>query len=198
MGIPIVAHDGTSIPEVTQGSALLVDARDPGALANALEQITKPEVAQQFSYHGDGFEAANAADRGFDKLQNLLLQTANGTARLQQKGVSSVDGLIGHFSAFALPRNMAEAKLTIATQPLFEDRTLIVHCGPQMQKSLKIRGDTPEEFTIPIETSHPTLVLEVTDAHRMNDHDPRKHGLLLRELRLNCAGLDWNLLHPQP
>jgi hypothetical protein len=198
MGLPIVAHDGTSIPEVTGGSALLVDARDPLALAAAMEQITRPEVSKKFVSPKDAADSTVGMDLEFERLLDLLLQTAAGPARLQQKGIFPADGLMEHFSAFALPRDFTQGELTLSTLPLFEPRTLIVYCGPEEQRRMVINGDEAGEFKIPIRASGPTLVLEVTNARRMNDQDPRTHGILIQGLRLTSGDFDWDLLHPQP
>jgi glycosyltransferase involved in cell wall biosynthesis len=40
-GVPVVASNVSSIPEVTGDAALLVDPRDDGALCDAMERILK-------------------------------------------------------------------------------------------------------------------------------------------------------------
>lgn len=49
LGVPVVAHHGTALPETVGGGGLLVDARDPASLADAMRRITTDEALRRRS-----------------------------------------------------------------------------------------------------------------------------------------------------
>jgi glycosyltransferase involved in cell wall biosynthesis len=51
-GLPVVASDRTSLPEVTGSAGLLVPAEDPSAWADALSQAMRPDVAARMRAAG--------------------------------------------------------------------------------------------------------------------------------------------------
>lgn len=63
LGCPVIAYSGSCIPEVAGDAALLVDTRDPGAIARALLELQDPTIRQNLVERGRIHAAAFSWER---------------------------------------------------------------------------------------------------------------------------------------
>jgi glycosyltransferase involved in cell wall biosynthesis len=75
-GLPVVASDRTSLPEVTGSAGLLVPAEDPSAWADSLSQALQPEVTARLRDAGLGREQAFTWGRSAEIVHTCLVQAA--------------------------------------------------------------------------------------------------------------------------
>jgi glycosyltransferase involved in cell wall biosynthesis len=76
-GIPVVAANNSSLPEVVGNAGLLVDPQDGSAIANALERLlSDPGLRQQLSRLGQEraclFSAREAAQKHLELYREVL------------------------------------------------------------------------------------------------------------------------------
>ncbi len=197
-GVPIIANNVTAIPEITGAAALLVDARQPAALAAAMQRIAgEPELRVSLSAQGYARLSHFSADAEFGKLLDSLFAVAREPARCRHLGYYPVDGLTAPRAIFALPAVEREVTLVLTTRPLGVARTLQIACGGKILTEHVIPADRPETLSLTFLPGARALTLGVPDANSLSATDPRIHGILLEELQVQTADGEWHdLLNP--
>ncbi len=73
-GVPVIASNSSSLPEITQGAALLVDPNDDDAIAEAMARIdSDPELREQLSQVGIERAKAFSWDTSAQKVWEMVL-----------------------------------------------------------------------------------------------------------------------------
>lgn len=195
-GVPIVAHNGTAIPEVVGQAALLVDATNPVQLANAMALITQDvRLRTMLAERGRRRALDFSPDVEFEKLYRLFVSARQLAAKWKRKGFYDVDGLTDPIAIFALPTLAGSANLSVSLKPLPADRTLQVWCGPDLVGEMKCAAFSHATGQFAFKPKCRALTLRVPNASRLCDTDPRTHGVLLESLRLETAdGESYDLL----
>ncbi len=196
LGTPIVAHNGTAIPEVVGQAALLVDARDPVQLADAMLQLTCDQsLRAQLTARGRRRAAEFSMDRETDRLHLLFHEARQRVPRQACRGYHRVDGLTDPTAVFALPWTSGSITVDIRLRPLPADRTLQVWCGPEMAGEMRSKASAPAAARFTFTPKVPSLTLRAVNATRLCETDPRTHGVLLERLAAETAeGASFDLL----
>jgi GT2 family glycosyltransferase/glycosyltransferase involved in cell wall biosynthesis len=187
-GVPIVAHNGTAIPEVVGQAALLVDARDPVKLASGMARISHDGPLRNLLVERGRRRVADfSADVEFGKLHRLLAHAGLSQAKWRRTGYCDVDGLTAPVAVFALPVFAGLVDLSVSLRSLPAGRTLQVWCGRDLIGEMKCPAFSPSAERFAFEPKSRALTLRVLDASRLCDTDPRTHGVLLESLTLRTA-----------
>lgn len=184
-GVPIVAHRGTAVPEVVGGAALLVDARDPGQLAEAMDRIANDAILRAtLAERGRKRLGEFSPDNDFAPLGRRLQESAAGESRWRHTGYHPADGLTDPVAMFALPRIPGPLEMRIGLRPLPAPRTLQAWCGPDLIETWSIAAFSPARCGKTFLPRARTLTFRVPGANRLCEADPRTHGVLLDSLHV--------------
>ncbi len=197
-GLPIIASQACSIPEIAGDAALLVDANDPGALADAMVRISSDSALRStLAEKGRQRLSLFSIEDQYRRLLEEILQTAVGPARCQRAGYYAEDGLTDPISLYALPIGDGEITLTLRNRPLPVNRTLRITCGRNLLLERILLANQTVELSVTFRPLAKNIVLHVLDASSLSATDPRTHGVLLDQLRIRTIdGHTHDLLEP--
>jgi hypothetical protein len=195
-GMPIIAGNVAAIPEIVGQAALLVDARNPVKLAEAMAQITQDvRLRTLLAQRGRRRVADFSPDVEFGKLHRLFFSAGQSEPIWRRRGYYDVDGLTDPLAIFALPRGPDRVTVSVALRPLPAERTLQISCGPDVIGEIQCAAFASAARRFVFEPKSRALTLRVLNASRLSDTDPRTHGVLLESLGLEASnGMSYNLL----
>jgi hypothetical protein len=195
-GVPIVAHNDTAIPEVVGQAALLVDARNPVQLADAMAQLTRDSrLRALLSERGRRRVVDFSVETEFSKLRQLLHSASHLRPRFRHWGYHEVDGLTNPIAIFALPRFDDPVTLEVGLRPLPAGRTLQIWCGPDLVGAIQCAASSSTAQQFAFQPRSRALTLRVLNAARLSATDPRTHGVLLERLTIGTLkGRSYDLL----
>lgn len=187
-GVPIIASRAAAIPEIAGDAALLVNASDPDELARAMLQVANSgALRDDLRARGRRRIRMFSIEKEFGRLADCMHTTARSSARWTQCGFHEIDGLAEELAIFALPRRTAPARLRVTTAPLGVERTLVVSCGGSRLATISVAASEPVSTTVRLPAAGRSLVLQVPDASRLSDTDPRSHGVVIESMKIQLA-----------
>jgi len=190
--LPIIAHNGTSLPEVAGDAAHFCDCRNPFSLSEAMIEVsTKANYRQVLIEAGrkrlNQFNLDQEAETLATRLHDTL---AAGTSRLSQSGISQ-DGWIGKSCILSTPKDLGRTTVEIECFPFPEARILSIHIGdyPFGSFELEMGEEYAIRFVADIEGQN--IKIESNEVSRIRSEDPRYFGV-----RLKSVSLSSELSHP--
>ena len=195
-GVPIVASDATSLPEVAGGAALLVDARRPRELADAMFRVAnEPDLRRQLTTRGSrralDFSMAQEAGRFLDCLRN---QRAGQAWRPSTLGILEA-GLIRKFALIDLPTIPTCCRLEIVAVPLSASRRVILGAGDACYGEFVLPRRKAPRITFDLVPNGKPLRIEVSEVCESRWRIKRRDGIHVTEAKLiKPDGTSLNLL----
>lgn len=194
--VPIVCSSETSLPEIAGDAALIVDARNPEKLAEAIERLASDETLRsdlvnkglqqltRFSIEQEG--------RTFLKVCTQLIGTAGAT---YYRGWYP-DGWTDPIACFALPRQQGSGGIELIFAPMPVARTVRLYLGKTPLGGYQIDAAKPASIRPKTTLTTGTLTLHTVDATNLSPSDHRTHGVLLQEIRFTDSEGGTQVLTP--
>lgn len=195
-GVPVLAHQETSLPEIAGAAAHFADARDPVAFATAMARIASDgELRARLVAAGRRrLTDFRFEDEMREFLATLRSTAEQGTRRHWAKGVHP-DGWTERRVAVALP-NVEIDEVEIEIAPMPAARRLRVHCRQIPFGGFELQAGVPHRIRIAMAATGGCLRLEIPDACNLNPEDHRQHGVLLRSIAARSRSGESHSLYP--
>jgi len=182
LGVPVLCSNETSLPEIAGDAALLVDARDPVALATAMQRIANdPVLRTQLAARGR--ERANYFS--IEREAKLFLEEC-GRVRSRplidwHRGIHP-DGWTDPLACVAIPNGYLCGELEVIFAPMPVPRRVRMYQGRHSLGGYPVAANTTSSIKLGTMDSEGTIVIEVTDAANLSSTDHRIHGVLLQSV----------------
>ncbi|OAI43286.1 hypothetical protein AYO41_02075 [Verrucomicrobia bacterium SCGC AG-212-E04] len=184
-GVPVIASDATSLPEVGGDACLLVNARQPERLAEAMHRVaTEPglrdTLVERGSRREQAFSISHEAGRLLERIQML---TRAQTWRPFTQGVHA-DGWTEENALIGLPTGKLRCVLELETHPALKSRKVVLRTGDARHGSFRLPAAKPATIRVSLRPIGKPLHMHVPNAGNIATADARRHGIRLAAARL--------------
>ncbi len=183
-GVPILCSRETSLPEIAGSAALLVDARKPSELAEAMLRMSgdaalRSELIAKGRCELKRFSMEAEGQVFLDHCQRLL---GNPTAAYTRGWHH--DGWTEPVACVGLPKRTGPATVELEIAPMPAARRFRIYEGRMPLGEYSAAPAKPQQLGIVLPPGRAPLIIQVLDADNLNPSDHRVHGILLSSVCL--------------
>ena len=183
--IPIIAHEGGSLPEVGKEACYYCNCKNPLELAAAMQDVTKNEgLCSDLIKRGTNRLIDFQFDKIAESLGDKLINYSNKHSRhLSQLGIYA-DGWIGKKAIFNLPENLGRSILNIELSPMPVERFISLFLDDIPFGSYDLTIGEKLKFSFAAFLNGQILRIESSEVSRLNSEDPRHFGVRVSSITI--------------
>jgi glycosyltransferase involved in cell wall biosynthesis len=183
--VPIIAHEGSSLPEVGQDACRYCNCKNPLELASAMKDITeKEDLRSSLVRRGTSRLLDFQFDEIAESLGSRLIEYSTKPSRhLSQLGIYK-DGWMGKRAIFNVPESLGRSQIKIELFPVPVGRfvSLFLNGMPFGSYDLAIGAECELSFNAFLNGE--ILMIESNEVSRLNPEDPRSFGVRIRSISI--------------